>query len=314
MRLALALSGKRSAASAVELARQAEDAGFAEVWLTEDYCERGAFALAGALAAATSTARIGIGVVNPWTRHSVVTAMETAALAELAPGRVVLGLGSSNPRWMQDQLGIPFERPLSVLRETTAVVRDVLSGDPVRANDGLHDVDAGLAFTPPGPIPIFLGVKGDRALRLAGDAADGVLLSVLSSPAYIRWARERVGDAHVAAYVAMSCDPDHHAARESLRAFVATFLGIHGDHPITREAGLDPELAATFRQAWLDGAPRLDLVDDGLLDTFVVAGDVDHCRSLVDRLVAAGLDTVVIHDQLQEDTASYLASVRAVVG
>lgn len=98
MRVAYSVAGTRPAGEAVELAREAERLGVDEVWLSEDYFERGAFALAGALAVATERVGVGIGVVNPWTRHPVLTAMETSALDELAPGRVLLGLGASNAR------------------------------------------------------------------------------------------------------------------------------------------------------------------------------------------------------------------------
>ena len=251
--------------------------------MTEDYCERGAFALAGALAAATSRMTIGIGVVNPWTRHSMLTAMETAALAELAPDRVVLGLGASNPRWMYDQLGIPFERPIGVLRRTTEVVRGALSGDRVVTDDGRHDVDAQLAFVPPGAIPIVLGVKGEQALRLAGDVADGVLLSVLSSPAYVRWAAHHAAGARCLPTSPSGVGRIMQSAREQMRPFVARYLGLHGDHAITRVAGLDVERWEAFRRGWLDGAPRADLVDGAVLDTFAVAGRPDHCRDAAAR-------------------------------
>jgi 5,10-methylenetetrahydromethanopterin reductase len=76
-------------------ARAAERAGLGSVWLIEDYFHPGAFALAGAVAAVTESVAIGLGVVNPYTRHPALVAMETASLAGLAPGRVVLGLGAS---------------------------------------------------------------------------------------------------------------------------------------------------------------------------------------------------------------------------
>lgn len=298
MRLGCSVSGRRSAAEAIEVARCAERLGFEEVWVTEDYCERGAFAVAGAIAAATSTIRVGIGVANPWTRHPVVLAMEAAALDEIAGGRAILGMGASNIRWMQEQLGIPFERPLERLRESVEVLRATLSGERVRHEGAAYRVDARLAFTPPqARLPIVLGVKGRRALGLAGDVADGVLLSVLSAPAYVAWARERLRvPLPVAAYVAFACDADGAAARDRLRPLVATFLGVHGDHDITRVPGLDPEQCAAFREGWRAGSPRLDLATDDILDTFAVAGTPQDCAAGIRRLAEAGLETLVVHD------------------
>src|ERR671925_2026101 len=107
--IGLALLGRDVPAHAVEWARAAERAGFGSVWIVEDYYQPGAFVLAGAVAAATDRITVGLGVVNPYTRHPAILAMETAALAGLASGRVVLGLGTSNRNWIESQMHIPFK-------------------------------------------------------------------------------------------------------------------------------------------------------------------------------------------------------------
>src|SRR5262249_25898348 len=78
---------------ATEWARAAERSGLGSVWIMEDYFHPGAYAVAAAAAAVSVRGVIGLGVVNPYTRHPAVVAMETATLAAMAPGRVVLGLG-----------------------------------------------------------------------------------------------------------------------------------------------------------------------------------------------------------------------------
>ncbi|UOY02871.1 LLM class flavin-dependent oxidoreductase [Blastococcus sp. PRF04-17] len=294
------------------IAVEAEHLGVEEVWVSEDYCERGAFALAGAVAQATSRVRVGLGVVNPWTRHPVLLAMEFAALDELAEGRAVLGLGASNARWMQEDLGIPFQRPLARLRECVDVLRPLLAGKRVDHDGSAWQVHAQLAFTPARPAPpLILGVKGENAIALAAETGDGVLLSLLAGPSYIGWARQVLGpDADVSSYVAFSCDTDASAARDRIRPLVARFLGVHGEHQITRCAGVDPDLAAAFRAGLLAGAPRVDLVDDALLDAVAVAGDLGDCRAGIRRLASAGLDCVVLSDDVPE--AELLAVLEAV--
>ena len=106
-------------------------AGLGSLWIIEDYFHPGAYALAAAAAAVTERIAIGLGVVNPYTRHPALLAMETAALAGIAPGRVVLGLGSSNRRWIEAQMGIPFKAPLGGLRESVEIVRRLLAGERV---------------------------------------------------------------------------------------------------------------------------------------------------------------------------------------
>ena len=190
MRLAFSVSGHRDSAGAVRAAVAAEAAGFDDVWLTEDYFERGAFALAGAIAASTSTVRVGIGVVNPWTRHPALIAMEFATLDEISGGRAVLGLGASNEHWMSDRLGIPFRRPLGRTLEAVTLTRRLLTGEHVRFRGEFFEVDTRLSFSPVRPDPpIMLGVKGPQAVARGGKLADGLLLSFLAGPAYVRWVR-----------------------------------------------------------------------------------------------------------------------------
>ncbi len=311
MRIGYAISGTRSASDTVAVARLVEAAGFDEVWLAEDYFERGAFAVAGALAAATTRVQLGVGVVNPWTRHPVLTAMEFAALDELSAGRAVLGLGTSNSHWMSDQLGIPFERPLGRLVEAVDLIRGVLSGQPVSHHGPAFDVEAGLSFRPLRPnAPIILGVKGPNALRQAGAIADGVLLSVLSSADYVRWARSQLGraDRRMAGYVFLSCQLDAAEARDAARPHVAKYLGIHGDHAITRQAGLEPELCARFRAGVLAGQPATDLVTDDILDRVALAGDREACAQGLCRLTDAGLETVVFIELPGQSAADLVAA------
>ncbi|MDT4893101.1 MAG: hypothetical protein QOE97_2136 [Pseudonocardiales bacterium] len=297
MKVGYAPSGGRRADDAVAAAVAVERAGFDEVWLSEDYFERGAFAIAGAVAASTERVGLGIGVVNPWTRHPVLTAMEFAGLDELSGGRAVLGLGASNSRWMSDMLGLPFDQPLARLVECVQLVRAVLAGTPVSHHGPGWDVETALSFRPlrTDP-PIVLGVKGPQALRRAGQVGDGAFLSVLSSPGYVRWAREQVGrpGCALSSYVLLSCGPDAAAAREAIRPVVAKYLGIHGVHEITRRAGIEPELAARFRTALLAGRPASELVTDALLDAVAVAGDRESCAGALRRLADAGLDAVVL--------------------
>src|SRR5213083_1339266 len=129
--LGVALLGHGLPARTTEWARAAERAGLGSVWIIEDYFHPGAYSLAAATAAVTERVVIGLGVVNPYTRHPALVAMETAALAGIAPGRVVLGMGSSNRKWIEEQMAIPFKTPLRGLREGVEIVRRLLDGQRV---------------------------------------------------------------------------------------------------------------------------------------------------------------------------------------
>ena len=307
MRLGYSPGGGRTGAQVLAAAAAAERLGLDELWISEDYLERGGFAVAGAVAAQTSTLTVGLGVVNPSTRHPALVAMEFAALDELSGGRAVLGLGTSNRFWMTDLLGLPFDRPLSRLTEAVRMIRALLRGEPVEHDGDFFRVAAGLSFRPlRSDPPIVLGVKGDRALRASAGLADGVLLPVLSSPAYIRWAADRVGDAGLTGYVVFGCGPDRDAVRAQAKLPVAHYLGLHGTHPVTATAGLDPELGKVFADRMRAGDPAVELVTDQILDTFAVVGDRDDCAAGLAALAGSGLHTAVLTDDAEADPASTL--------
>jgi 5,10-methylenetetrahydromethanopterin reductase len=296
VRLGVAPSGRRSAADAVEVARLAEQAGLDEVWVSEDYLERGAFAVAGAMAAVTERIRVGLGVINPWTRHVALTAMEAHALDEIAGGRAVVGLGASNAGWMTGRLGIPFERPISVLAEYTDALRRLLAGDRVAERVQGLALDAALDAHPPRDIPIIWGVKGPRAFELSREHADGVMLSVLSSPEYVAWVKRTYAPAEVTAYASFAVGASRAEAREQLRAHTARFLGMHGASPITARAGIDQELAAELRTGLLAGVPATELVDDDTVGAVTVSGTIDDAAAALLAHRDAGVDALVVID------------------
>jgi len=289
----IAFFGADSPTRVTGWARAAERAGLASAWIIEDYFHPGAYALAAAAAAVTERLAIGLGVVNPYTRHPALVAMETAALAGIAPGRVVLGLGSSNRPWVERQMAIPFKTPLGGLREGAEIVRRLLAGERVTFRGETFRVeDVHLEWTPRERIPLLLGVKGPRALRLAGEIADGVICSLLSSPEHVRRVRRTAGARGpfaVLAYVLTSIDRDGRRARDAVRPLLARYLGLLHGQSILADAGLGPERTQPFRDALGSGAAAAHLVADELIDAHAVAGTPEHCRQQLARWAEAGL-------------------------
>jgi 5,10-methylenetetrahydromethanopterin reductase len=297
-RLGVALSGHGVPARTTDWARAAERAGLGSLWVIEDYFHPGACAVAAAAAAVTGRVAIGLGVVNPYTRHPALVAMETAALAGVAPGRVVLGLGSSNRKWIEAQMAIPFKTPLRGLREGVEIVRRLLDGERVTATGEVFSVhDAALDAPPPARVPILLGVKGPRALALAAEVADGVLCSVLASPGHVRRVRATTApagsDFTVIAYVPVAVADDAAQARAWLRPMVAHYLGALHGQSILADAGLGPARTQPFRDALLSRRPAADLVTDEIMDAVAIAGTPAQCRAALARWAEAGLDGVV---------------------
>lgn len=295
----LALIGPRSPRLVTQWARAAERAGLGSIWFIEDYFQPGAYALAGAAAAVTERIVIGLGVVNPFTRHPAVLAMETGTLAGVAPGRVVLGLGTSNPGWVQDQMGIPFTAPLRRLRESVEIIRRLWAGERLSY--------AGRSFTLRGikldfllaqaTLPILLGVKGPRAVAMAGEIADGVLCSILSSPGHVQRIRATTGARPrafaVAGYIPTLIDADGARARQTIRPFLARYLAFLHGQSILRDAGIRERETEPIREAVLAGKPVGHLVTEAMIEQTSIVGTPHECRVGLARWAEAGLDTPV---------------------
>ena len=324
--LGAAFLGEDVPAHIAERARAAERAGLDSLWFMEDYFQTSAFALAGAAAAVTTRIGLGLAVVNPYTRHPALLAMETATLAGIAPGRVVLGLGTGVRRWIADQMGIPAPRPLATLSECVDVVRRLWAGERVSREGGdfsLRDVTLGFK---PGPLalPIVLGVKGPRALALAGAVADGVVCSIMSSPAHVRRVRETTAAARrdaghaapfpILAYVPVAIGKDAVAARRSVRPLLARYLAhLHGQM-ILAEAGVSEAQTLAIRAARAAGESGAALVTEAQIDTFALAGTSDQARARLRAWIEAGLDTPIALPAGEADPVEQIGLIGAELG
>jgi probable F420-dependent oxidoreductase len=153
------------------LVRRAEELGYDDLWSGEATGFDGFTPLA--LAAAWSERlRLGTGVVNPYTRGPALLAQTAAALADASRGRFVLGIGSSSDRIVERWNGIPFEKPLSRVREAVEYLRPVFAGE--RGTGGFK-----LEVPPAEPIPIYIAALRSRMLRLAGELGDGAWVNFL---------------------------------------------------------------------------------------------------------------------------------------
>jgi alkanesulfonate monooxygenase SsuD/methylene tetrahydromethanopterin reductase-like flavin-dependent oxidoreductase (luciferase family) len=182
-----------------EVVAASDAAGVAELWLWEDCFWEGGLTAATAALAWSERIRIGIGLLPVALRNPAVAAMEIATLARLFPDRFVAGLGHGVLDWM-GQVGARAESPLTLLREYTAAVRDLLHGQHVDV-DGryVHLDDVALDRPPTQPPPLLLGARGPKTLRLAGELADGVILDAAATPDALRAARTEVDAGRAAA-------------------------------------------------------------------------------------------------------------------
>jgi 5,10-methylenetetrahydromethanopterin reductase len=286
-------------------AQLAEELGYGTYWVPEDYFFRGAFTLASAIACSTRRMRVGLGVVNPYTRHPALTAMEFAALTEIAEGRTVLGIGAGVRHWIETQMCIPYKKPASAMREAADLVRRLFRGESATLEGKVfRTAGAKLSFpSPRAEIPIHLGVLGPQNLEMAGEIADGVLLSGLTSAAYARFALEHVrrgaaragrsfDDLEIGAFLLISVSDDARAAREAVKPFLATLLAIMSaqpESPLVAAPGMPRDELRRIGEAFGTEGPPVALVSDWMIDTFAVAGSPEHCRRLLAEIVDAGV-------------------------
>jgi alkanesulfonate monooxygenase SsuD/methylene tetrahydromethanopterin reductase-like flavin-dependent oxidoreductase (luciferase family) len=169
-----------------EVVEAAEAAGVAELWLWEDCFLEGGLTAATAALAWSERLRVGIGLLPVALRNPAVVAMEIATLARLFPDRFVPGLGHGVLDWM-GQVGARAASPLTLLREHTAAVRDLLHGRRVDVDGRYVHLDGvALDWPPAQPPPLLLGARGPKTLRLAGELADGVILDAAATPDDVR--------------------------------------------------------------------------------------------------------------------------------
>ena len=284
-------------AAVVGAAVAAEELGCSRVWIPDEgLAARECWVTLGAVAAATASVEVGTGITNAYTRHPGVTAAAVATLDEASNGRAALGIGAGGALTLAP-LAIERRAPIAAMRELVTASRALWAGETV---DG-EGVAGGfrrarLGFGRP-DIGVWLAGRGPQVMRLAGELADGFILSFVH--------KELIGE-HVAAirgaavehgrpsprlcYMTILATTDR--ARDAARAALTFRLVDSPDH-VKARIGLDAGTEAAIRRGLSEGGPAAaaGLVRDDWVDAFVISGTVDECRSELAALVAAhGID------------------------
>ena len=272
------------AAFVIEVAESLDAAGVDQLWVIEDCFFTAGVSLAATALARTSSLTVGIGILPAVARNPAVTAMELGTLANLAPGRLLAGIGHGVQEWM-GQMGARTSSPLTTLEEAITIVRRLLHGETVTF-DGVEFTMDGVALeAPPATVPpVVAGVRGPRSLELAGRIADGVVLAEGAGPTYVAQSIALAGSPdrfRVSVFTALAIDDDARTARRTMAPFVAGL--IDGTNPAPNAHPHIEEIRERFAARGVDGIADMPAdwwIELGAIGTFDDA--VRHAEALAD--------------------------------
>lgn len=278
MRLGLCIPRELPAPFVREAALRLEADGLDQLWVIEDCFFTTAPSLAATAFALTERLEVGIGILPAVARNAAITAMELATLAQLAPGRLLAGIGHGVQEWME-QMGARPSSPLTTLDEVISCVGRLLAGETVTFDgEHVHLSDVALQPAPDIAPPILAGVRGPKSLELAGRVADGLVLADCAGPTHTRASIARTGrtddsEFRTCVFTALCLTDDRADAHRLMAPFIeyqlaAPWPGIN-DHPHVdeirerhAEGGLDA--IATMPAAWWRELGAIGNLDDVL--------------------------------------------------
>jgi 5,10-methylenetetrahydromethanopterin reductase len=294
----------------------AEEAGFESLWVTERYFHEETFSLLGFLAATTQRIKLGVGVVNPYTRNPALLAMASATLDRISGGRFLLGLGRSDKPVIQGRMGIPYGDSRATLGEAAILIRSLLAGERITAASGRFKLSgARLATTPiQQKLPIYLAAIGAKGLRLAGAIADGVLLNAYVPPAYVRYAvtevrqaaQEAGRDPHtidIACMLVVRLTDDPDSVRPTLKQRIVRLLDEpHVGEILLEKGGFNPGILKPLRAAVAQDGEKaaVHLITDEMVEAFYVVGSAARCKERIAKYRQAGVDLPLLLPRLED--------------
>jgi probable F420-dependent oxidoreductase len=284
-----------------ELVRTADHAGYTDAWSYESFATD-AFAPVAAAAMLSATMRFGSAIVPVFTRPPALIAMSAITTNQISGGRFILGLGISTPNIVEQWMGVPFRRPVTLLRETVEVLRAIFRGEKVtyagrmvKLNGFRLDVPI-VAPTP----PIYIGAQGARMLRVAGEIGDGVIVNFITPealPAMLDTVRDGMRAAgrgaatlEVACRIIVAVDEDPSLALNLFRRSLTAYVSVAQYNKFFCEIGYARE-AAKALEAWNAGNRKeaVAAIPDDMVEKIFVFGTPEQCARRLRDYERAGV-------------------------
>lgn len=299
-RVALYLQDSHDLRDGLDYVRYAEKRGFEAVWQAESRLVRDAIVPMAAYAAVTENLKVGSGVINNWTRNIGLLAATYLTLDDLAPNRILCGIGA----WwdpLARNVGIERKNPLTAMRETVTVLRRLLNMERV-SFDGefVHvngiELDVVYGRREPRNVPIMIGATGDKMMEMTGEIADGVVLNYCVSPKYnekalellekgARKAGKKLADLDRPQLIVCSVDHDHEKAIDSSRELLTHYLA-QQPH-IAKASKVSPDVVSKIQSilGWPATHEQIQqakhLVPDELIHQVTASGTPNEARAKV---------------------------------
>jgi 5,10-methylenetetrahydromethanopterin reductase len=313
-RVALYLQDAHDLRDGLDYVRYAESKGFEAVWQAESRLVRDAIVPMAAYAAVTERIKIGSGVINNWTRNIGLLAATFLTLDDLAPDRIICGIGA----WwdpLAKNVGIDRKKPMTAMRETVDVLRRLLNMERV-SFDGefIHvnsiELDVVHGRREPRHVPIMIGATGDQMMELAGEIADGVVLNYCAPPEHNDHTLELLEKGAIKSgrsledidrpqLIVCSVDNDHDTAYDSARGLLCQYLA-QQPH-IAKASGVSDEVVHEIQSilGWPATEEQIDkakhFVTDELIDRITASGTPVEARVCVNEYRKHGCTCPILY-------------------
>lgn len=285
----------RSLADSKELIAELPALGYTDAWSAEVNGADGFVPLAMAAEWAPGV-RLGSAIVPVSTRGPGLLAMSAATIADLAPGRFTLGIGSSSPAIVERWNAVEFAKPYARTRDTLRFLRKALAGEKVSEKYETFEIKGfKLERAPKTPPKIVLAALRPRMLHLAAEEADGAITNWLS-PEDVRQVRAEIGqDTELIARLFVCVSEDTAKVREMARWMLAAYLTVPAYAAFHDWLGR-AEVLRPLHESWAAGDRQTALksIPDEVVDALVVHGSAEQCRARIQQYVDNGLDTPVL--------------------
>jgi len=313
-RVALYLQDAHDLRDGLDYVRYAEDHGFEAVWQAESRLVRDAIVPMAAYAAVTEKIKIGSGVINNWTRNIGLLAATFLTLDDLAPGRIICGIGA----WwdpLARNVGIERRKPLLAMRETVEVLRRLLNMERVTFHGEFHNVD-GIELDvvhgrrEPRDVKIMIGATGGKMMEMTGEIADGAVLNYCVPPEYndealrqleagAKKAGRKLEDIDRPQLIVCSVDHDREKAIDTTRGLLTQYLA-QQPH-IAKASGVAEDVVQKIQAilGWPATHEQIEkakhLVPEDLIYRITASGTPQEAKAKVQEYVDKGATCPILY-------------------